>query len=189
MNAQPKTDVIKVIYNEGEEKPWALDYEDVSAIKTARAALNYPAQKFETEEKAVEVAEMLRDIIKADAVVIPSEDEVLDDVEKAKFFQPISSEDKTNELHDGHKDGHDHDHDDTKREDVDFYATDEVDEDLIRESQQEADIKNLDSDEITTNPGESQRQAEREMGIDTPYTEADKAQGRARPVITPPPTI
>jgi hypothetical protein len=172
MNAT-KTDVIKVVYNEGEDKPWALDYEDVGVLKTARAALNYPAQKFETEDKAIEVAEMLRDIIHANAVEVTPENEILDNVKPAEFFHSVKSEDTGGE------------EPTERREDVDFYATDELDEDLIRESQEQSELKNLDTDNVSTRPGESQRLVESELGIDKPYTQADKAQDRG--VIEPPP--
>jgi hypothetical protein len=86
-------EVLEVVYNEGERLPWEIRFNDVSHLKTMRAILNYPAHKFESEEKAVEVATMLRDIIKADAVAVEGETELLDDTEKAPFFKQIVSDD------------------------------------------------------------------------------------------------
>jgi len=85
-------EVIRVVHNEGEEHPWELKFDDVSVLKRARAILNYPKHTFDTEEKAVEVAQMLRDIIKADAVTVEGEDKVLDDVQPAEFFQSLPSD-------------------------------------------------------------------------------------------------
>lgn len=98
MTEQKHEDIINILYKEGEEKPWVLDYHDVGLFKTARAALNYPAQKFETEEKAIEVATMLQNIIKA-KVAIPSENTVLNPEEHAEFFHPIPTEDETEHKH------------------------------------------------------------------------------------------
>lgn len=159
-----KTDVIKVVYNEGEDKPWMLDFEDVGVMKTARAALNYPAQKFETEEKAVEVAEMLRDIIHANAVALPEEDIVLDDVEPAEFFQPISSEGKPNpEL--GAE---------TERETF-------IEEDIIVPPRNISSTDNPARDYEPTGVGESQAEVDSQYGYDDePYTVADKIQEEQR---------
>lgn len=92
-DANDPLEVIRVVHNEGDDKPWEIEFDDVSGLKKARAILNYPIHKFESEEKAVEVAEMLRDIIKADAVSVEGEPELLDDVEPAPFFKPIVSDD------------------------------------------------------------------------------------------------
>jgi len=85
-------EVIHVIFNEGEEKPWEITFDDISGLKRARAILNYPVHKFETEEKATEVAEMLRDIIKADAVDVEGELGLRDDVEPAPFFHSVAAD-------------------------------------------------------------------------------------------------
>lgn len=85
--------LIKVNYEEGEKNPWSLDYHDVSLLQAARAALNYPVTHFESRDKAVEVALMVRDIIKADAVQVEGEDDLLfprDEENKANFFEQIS---------------------------------------------------------------------------------------------------
>lgn len=155
MPEQTNTDIIKVLYKEGEDKPWFIDYEDVGVLKTARAALNYPAQSFETEEKAIEVATMLRDIIKADAVAIPSQNKILDDVEPAEFFHPIHSEEK----HD--PDEHEHlDDEEINRE------IEELDGDQIR-ANREAQGLPVNTDTITI-PGPSQQATEQELGISPP---------------------
>lgn len=158
-----KTDVIKVVYNEGEDKPWMLDFEDVGVMKTARAALNYPAQKFETEEKAVEVAEMLRDIIHANAVTIPEENIVLDDVEPAEFFQPISSEGKPN--------------DELNASESEVL----VEDDIIVPPRTITSESNPAANYEPATVGESQAQVEEEYGYkDEPYTVADKIQEEQR---------
>lgn len=90
--SENNTEVLHVVHNEGEEKPWEIKFDDVGGLKHARAILNYPVHKFETEEKAIEVAEMLRDIIHADGVVVENESGVRDS-EPAEFFHPVQSED------------------------------------------------------------------------------------------------
>ena len=158
-----KTDTIRVVYKEGEDKPWHLDYEDVGVMKTARAALNYPSQKFETEEKAIEVAEMLRDIIHADAVEVPSENVVLDDVEPAPFFQNIPS---------------DSEYEERNAEDIT-----QVDENRLS-SEDETALASLDTD-YTGQPGPSQQQVEAERGIggmdETTHTSLPRASVPAPP--------
>lgn len=177
-----KTDVIKVVYNEGEDKPWALDFEDVGVMKTARAALNYPAQKFETEEKAIEVAEMLRDIIHADAVELTEENVTLDDVEPAEFFQPISSDGKKLDDDSSH---HHHKDENTAEEDtvhVNQFAPGENDrftENALRSEKPEPAVS---SSDITppVKVGESQAQVDKEYGYDDSYTTADRIQQSER---------
>ena len=95
MSVQTITDqeVLHIVHNPGEDKPWEINFDDVSGLKKARAILNYPIHKFETEQKAVEVAEMLRDIIKADSVEINGAYDVRTDEDTASFFEPISSDD------------------------------------------------------------------------------------------------
>ena len=87
-----KTEIIHVVHNAGEEKPWELKFDDVSGLKKARAILNYPVHKFETEEKAVEVAEMLRDIVKADHVDVEGQGVVGGDAKPADFFHSVNTE-------------------------------------------------------------------------------------------------
>ena len=84
-----KQEVIRIVNNPGEDKPWELKFDNISGLKKARAILNYPLHKFETEQKAVEVAEMLKSIIKADTVTV--EGRVVDDKEDdhAEFFENI----------------------------------------------------------------------------------------------------
>lgn len=85
-------EVINVVHNEGEDKPWELQFGDLSTFKHARAILNYPIHKFETEEKAVEVAEMLRDIVKADAVAVEGVTGELNNVQPAGFLHLLKTE-------------------------------------------------------------------------------------------------
>lgn len=85
-------EVIRIVHNEGEDKPWELKFgEGISGFQKIRAMLNYPLHKFETEAKAQEVAEMLRGIINADAVEqdgrVISRDNADD---KQEFFHPVS---------------------------------------------------------------------------------------------------
>jgi hypothetical protein len=87
------TDILEVVFHEGEKLPWEISFKDVSLLQRVRAAVNYPVDRFESKEKAVEVAEMLRDIIKADAVKVEGETELHDDVQKAEFFEKIVSDD------------------------------------------------------------------------------------------------
>lgn len=87
-------EIIHIVYNEGEEKPWEITFDDVSALKRARATLNYPISKFDTEAKAIEVAEMLRDIIQADSVEIAGRYLVRTLDDKAEFFQALSEDTK-----------------------------------------------------------------------------------------------
>jgi uncharacterized protein YrzB (UPF0473 family) len=87
-------EIIHIVHNEGEEKPWEITFDDVSALKRARAILNYPIHKFDTEAKAVEVAEMLRNIIQADAVELGGSYTVRTPDDKAEFFQSISEDKK-----------------------------------------------------------------------------------------------
>ncbi len=74
------------------EKPWEIEFEDTGLFKQIRAMVNYPGRHFATESKAAEVAEMLRDIIRADAVTV--EDDLLprDDNEKPPFFHNVQSD-------------------------------------------------------------------------------------------------
>lgn len=89
--AEPdESNTIRIIHNEGEEKPWELKFDDISGLKKARAILNYPVHKFETEQKAWEVAEMLRNIIRADAVV-DEEGLAYRDKDDNRFFEPIKT--------------------------------------------------------------------------------------------------
>lgn len=92
MSEKDKTEIIRVVHNEGEEKPWEIVFDDVDGLKKARAILNYPVHKFETEAKAVEVAEMLRDIVKADGVAVEGEPGIRDEREPAPFFHSVGSE-------------------------------------------------------------------------------------------------
>lgn len=86
-----ETEIIYVVHNAGEDKPWELKFDNVSALKRARAILNYPVHKFETEHKAVEVAEMLKSIIKADGVEV--EGEIIDTEEShTEFFHAVNNE-------------------------------------------------------------------------------------------------
>lgn len=87
-------DIIHVVKHEGEEKPWEITFDDVNGLKRARAILNYPVHRFDTEAKAVEVAEMLRDIIKADAVEVSGEYAVRAPEKKADFFQILPEDTK-----------------------------------------------------------------------------------------------
>ena len=155
MDTATKTDVINIIYNEGEDKPWELKFDDVSMLKTARAAINYPVQKFETEEKAIEVAEMLRDIIHADSVHVAGEEPLLSHDEHAEFFQNIP--DKVGAV-----------------EDFDI-VDDKLSPETIRKEQERQGMK-LDTDDVSTHPGVSQWEAEKELGLDKPYPESDVLQ-------------
>jgi hypothetical protein len=85
-------EIIHIVHNANEDKPWELKFDDVSGLKKARAILNYPVHKFETEAKALEVAEMLRGIIKADGIEIDSEARTIFDNDKASFFHPVGNE-------------------------------------------------------------------------------------------------
>lgn len=85
-----ESETIMIVHNEGEDKPWELKFNDVSGLKKIRAILNYPVHKFETEQKAWEVAEMLRSIIKADAVVDES-DVAYREKDDNRFFEPIKT--------------------------------------------------------------------------------------------------
>lgn len=87
-------EIIHIVHNEGEDKPWEVTFDDVNALKRARAILNYPIHKFDTEAKAVEVAEMLRDIIQADAVEHEGNYAVRTPEDKAEFFQVLSENTK-----------------------------------------------------------------------------------------------
>jgi len=87
-------EIIHVVHNDGEDKPWEIKFDDVNGLKRARAILNYPIHKFDTEAKAVEVAEMLRDIIKADAVEVDGEYSVREPANKAEFFQALPEDGK-----------------------------------------------------------------------------------------------
>lgn len=150
-------DIIKVIYVEGEDKPWQLDFKDVSVLKTARAAVNYPITKFETENDAIEVATMLRDIIHAKEVEVidqDGEEEVLDDVQKAPFFNVV--------------------HRDEEEENVEKASevVASLDDKEIRANQEREGLA-LDTDQPVVNPGPSQKQTEAELGYDEPHPRAD----------------
>jgi hypothetical protein len=82
-------EIIHVVFNSGEDKPWEITFPDISLLKRARAILNYPVHKFETEAKAVEVASMLRDIIKADGVQITGETEVHERKDENSFYHSV----------------------------------------------------------------------------------------------------
>lgn len=146
-----RENVINLRFHPGKEKPWVLDYHDVNLWQTARAAVNYPVTEFESKEKAIEVATMLRDIIHADAVEIETPDgtvvDVLDDVEKAKFFETVHSSD-----------------DDVTGEDKAWDVVNGLDEETIRANQERVGSHKLDTDSVRV-PGPSQRQAEAEMGL------------------------
>lgn len=93
-----ETEIVYVVHNADEEKPWEIKFDDVSGLKKARAILNYPVHKFETEAKATEVAEMLRDIIKADVVkVIDENDNVKSELAAgpAAFYHEVQAEEKS----------------------------------------------------------------------------------------------
>lgn len=85
-------EVIRIINNVGEDKPWELRFDDISALKRARAILNYPVHKFESEENAVEVAEMLRGIIKADGVAVEGETGLRENTDNGGFYHKLPSE-------------------------------------------------------------------------------------------------
>lgn len=59
-------ETIRVVYNEGEEKPWEVSLEGVGLLGTARAVLNHPGRHFEDQQEAIEVAEKIRELVKAD---------------------------------------------------------------------------------------------------------------------------
>lgn len=87
-----KVEIIEVVHSEeNPERPWVLVFTDVARLKRARAILNYPVHHFETEEKAIEVAEMLRDIIDIDGVEVEGETWLRDNSGNAEFFHNISS--------------------------------------------------------------------------------------------------
>lgn len=85
-------EIVQVVHNPSEDKPWEIKFHNIGGLKRARAILNYPVHKFETEEKALEVADMLRDIIKADAVTLEGEVWNGGGSDDAEFFRPIHSE-------------------------------------------------------------------------------------------------
>jgi len=146
-----KANVINLRFHPEKEKPWVLDYHDVNLWQTARAAINYPVTEFETQEKAVEVATMLRDIIHAEAVEIETPDgtvvQTLDDVEPAKFFETIHTPDENE-----------------RSEDKAWDAVNSLDEKAIRANQENVGTEHLDTDTVRV-PGPSQRQTEAEMRI------------------------
>lgn len=77
-----KNEIIYVVNNPGEDKPWEIKFDDVDGFKTARALLNHPVHKFDTEQEAVEVAEKLKNIIKAEGVEVDdTSDEVIAEVD------------------------------------------------------------------------------------------------------------
>lgn len=87
--------VIHVVFEDGADNPWSLDYHDLPALSAARAVLNYPITHFKSRDKAVEVAVMIRDIVKADVVHVEGEEDFIllaDPEEKAPFFEPVSDE-------------------------------------------------------------------------------------------------
>lgn len=85
-------EVVQVVHNPSEDKPWEIKFHNIGVFKKARAILNYPVHQFETEEKALEVADMLRDIIKADAVTVDGEVWHDGGSDEAEFFRKISSD-------------------------------------------------------------------------------------------------
>jgi hypothetical protein len=87
--AEEELETIRIVHNEGEEKPWEIKFENISVLKQARATLNYPVRHFDTEAKAMEVADMLRDIIQAEDIDSDGTLEDLDGTNKPEFFQKI----------------------------------------------------------------------------------------------------
>jgi hypothetical protein len=63
-------EIIRVIHMAGQAKPWQVNLDGIHGFKKIRAVLNYPVTKFETEAKALDVANMLGGIIKADGVMV-----------------------------------------------------------------------------------------------------------------------
>lgn len=150
-------DIIKVIYVEGEDKPWHLDFKDVSVLKTLRAAINYPVTKFETENDAIEVATMLRDIIHAKEVEVinrAGEEEILDDVQPAPFFNVVKRDEEQSSVEKA----------------TEVVAS--LKDDQIREHQQNVGLK-LDTDKPIVEPGPSQQETEVELGYDEPHPQVD----------------
>lgn len=137
--------VINLVFHPEKEKPWVLDYHDVSIWQTARAAINYPVTEFKTREEAEKVGEMIRDIIHADAVEVELSDgevvDVLDDTEPAKFFEVIH-----------------HDDGEGTSEDRSWEAVNSLSESEIRENQLNSGIE-LDRDHRVI-PGLSQTETE-----------------------------
>lgn len=146
----PTTNTINILHRINEEKPWKLDYHDVNIWQTARAAVNYPVTEFKTKEEAIEVAEMLRDIIHADAVVVYGLDgepeEVLDEPHQAKFFEAI----------DGGED------DDEDPNDEAWDAINSLTEEQIRANQESHNLL-VDTDVYITEPGDSEREVEKTL--------------------------
>lgn len=64
---------VVVEHREGEDKPWHINLEGVGVLGTGRALLNHPTRNFSTQEEAEEVAEKIRELIKADLVQVQDE--------------------------------------------------------------------------------------------------------------------
>lgn len=145
ISREHQPNVINLVFHPEKEKPWVLNYHDVSVWQTARAAVNYPVTEFKTREEAEQVGEMIRDIIHADAVEVELPDgeivDVLDDTEPAKFFEVI----------------HRNNGEETS-EDRSWDAVNNLSEDEIRENQLNSGIE-LDRDRPVT-PGLSQTETE-----------------------------
>ena len=87
-----KQEIIRIVHNPGEDKPWELQFDDLTGLQKVRATLNYPVHKFETEHKAIEVAQMLRSIVKADAVQVEGETVAGETQQPATFYHEVGNE-------------------------------------------------------------------------------------------------
>lgn len=172
MSIVTDTNVVNVVYKEGHEKPWHIEYDEVSMLQTARAAINYPKTQFETEEEAVEVATMIRDIIHANSVDVLDETgdiEILDDTQKAPFFKRINREDN-DDISD--VEATEVEHEETS-EDRAVNAVNDLTDEQIRRSQENNPHVPSQVDPPPTFGGPSQTATQKELGIDEPYAPAD----------------
>lgn len=81
-------ETIRVIHHEGADKPWEVSLEGVGFLGTVRAVLNHPGRNFETQEEAIEAAEKIRELIKADRLEVEGQDPVGD----ATVLDPVEQE-------------------------------------------------------------------------------------------------
>lgn len=59
-------ETVRVVHNESAEKPWEVSLEGVGLLGTVRAVINHPGRHFETQQEAIEIAEKIKELIKAD---------------------------------------------------------------------------------------------------------------------------
>lgn len=63
-------ETVRVVHNEGADKPWEVSLEGVGLLGTARAVLNHPGRHFESQQEAIETAEKIKELIKADRLEV-----------------------------------------------------------------------------------------------------------------------